>query len=104
MGQTSLLPHCNAQDRWHPVVPPFRLRPLAKISSWKPLPGQLFLSGMDPTDPAGEVSPAMDDRRLALCEEEVGDAARWQPICPNCGGTKFDEEGDCTLCWEPAFW
>jgi uncharacterized Zn finger protein (UPF0148 family) len=21
--------------------------------------------------------------------------------CPNCGGTNFDEDGDCTKCWEP---
>jgi len=23
------------------------------------------------------------------------------PACPNCGGTNFDEDGDCTKCWEP---
>jgi len=23
-------------------------------------------------------------------------------ICPNCGGTEFDTDGDCTSCWEPG--
>ena len=22
--------------------------------------------------------------------------------CPNCGGTEFDEDGDCVECWEPG--
>ena len=25
-----------------------------------------------------------------------------QPVCPNCGGVEFDEDGDCTSCWEPG--
>jgi hypothetical protein len=23
-------------------------------------------------------------------------------VCPNCSGTEFDEDGDCTSCWEPG--
>jgi hypothetical protein len=49
------------------------------------LPGQLFLPGMESMQDSKEVSD--------------GD----QPsTCPNCGGTEFDEDGDCTSCWEPA--
>jgi hypothetical protein len=22
--------------------------------------------------------------------------------CPNCGGTEFDEDGDCAVCFEPG--
>ena len=49
MGQTLLLPGCAAKDRWQPVVPPFRPRPLTRIARWTPLPGQMFLPGMEPS-------------------------------------------------------
>ena len=34
-----------------------------------------------------------EERSLADCP---------QPTCPNCGGVEFDEDGDCTSCWEPG--
>jgi hypothetical protein len=101
MAQTLLLPDCDAQDRWQPAVPPFRPRPLAGVSRRKPLPEQLFLPGIVPTDEGGSVLrlPGEDDQ--ALCQGPSDGVPASKPICPNCGGVEFDEDGDCTACWEP---
>jgi RNase P subunit RPR2 len=34
-------------------------------------------------------------RHASAAKEEV------QIACPNCGWTEFNEDGDCTRCWEP---
>ena len=102
MGQISLFSDDAPKDCWQPAAMPFRLRPLARNARRKPLPGQLYLSGMTPTDDAAEVSAVPGDDDLALREERAGGTLPSQPICPNCGGTKFDADGDCTSCWEPA--
>jgi hypothetical protein len=102
MEQTLLLPDCAAQDRWRSVVSSFRLRPGAKTAKRKPLPAQLFLTGMAPVEDVGGVSLGLDDQDYAVCKSRLNGSAGVQPTCPNCGGTKFDEDGDCTSCWEPA--
>jgi hypothetical protein len=102
MGQRMLLPVCVSQERWQPVVPPFPLRRLARITRWKPLPGQLFLPGMGPTEEDGGGAAAFNDEGLTPDRELATDDVGLQPTCPNCGGAEFDEDGDCTSCWEPA--
>jgi hypothetical protein len=101
MGQTALLSSCAAKDRWRPVLPTFRPRPFARIAKRKPLLGQMFLPGMGPDEPGDALlPPSPTDNRPP--HGELGSVARPEPICPNCGGTEFDEDGDCTSCWEPA--
>jgi hypothetical protein len=62
-----------------------------------PLPGQMLLPGM---------GAAADDETVSHVAEDL--AGRGQDddcrrsICPNCGGAKFDADGDCMSCWEPA--
>ena len=102
MGQTLLLPDCNATDRWQPVVPSFRLRPLTRNARWNPLPGQLILPGMGLADDGGEVLLPTGEDDAALRGEADNAVSSPQPTCPNCGGTEFDEDGDCTSCWEPG--
>jgi hypothetical protein len=99
MDQLLLLPDCAAKDRWQPVVPPFRVRPAIKVRRAKPLPGQLCLPGMEPTEDDGMSLLLSGEDELALCGEAGGGP---QPRCPNCGGMEFDEDGDCTSCWEPG--
>ena len=41
-------------------------------------------------------------RMMQLFAEEPTITVRPQPTCPNCGGGAFDEDGDCTSCWEPG--
>jgi hypothetical protein len=101
MLQTALLPNCAVKDRWQPVVPPFRLRPLVRIAKREPLPRQLCLPGML-TDNSGEDRLPRDDDKAVLCREADGAAVSTQPRCPNCGGSEFDDDGDCTTCWEPG--
>ena len=102
MCQTLLLPGCDAKDRWRPIVSLFRPRLIAGIVRRKPLPGQLSLPGMGLTEGARETALPTDEDDLAPSEEPSGGAAGSQPTCPNCGDTEFDEDGDCTSCWEPA--
>ena len=101
MGQTLLLPGCDAKDRWRPIVPLFRPRLIAGIVRRKPLPGQMLLPGMGGTED-NEKAFHRDDDESALAEEPNGETANPQPTCPNCGAAEFDEDGDCTRCWEPA--
>jgi hypothetical protein len=102
MIQTALLPNCAAEDRRQPVEPVFRPRPLIRIPRRKPSPWQLYLPGMGLSDDSSEVllPPNADD--AALCRGADDATARPQPTCPNCGGRAFDEDGDCTSCWEPG--
>jgi hypothetical protein len=99
MIQTVLLPGAVGADRWQPVVSPYHLRPAIKVRRTKPLPSQMSLPGMGPTEDSGTtlLLPAEDES--ARCGERRGGP---QPTCPNCGGREFDEDGDCTSCWEPG--
>jgi hypothetical protein len=99
MVQTVLLPDAVGADRWQPVVPAFRLRPAIKVRRVKPLLGQMFLPGIGPTEDNGAALLPSDEDELAICGESGGGL---QPTCPNCGGMEFDEDGDCTTCWEPG--
>ena len=65
------------------------------------MPRQLYLPGMGPAVDGGEASPLPDDD-ASICMEPAGATACTQPRCPNCGGTAFDGDGDCTRCWEPG--
>ena len=67
------------------------------------LPDQMLLPGMEP----GE------ETRLVACEsplavEEAGGPDQHPAVqhsgvtCPNYGGVEFDDDGDCTRCWEPG--
>jgi hypothetical protein len=90
MIQTSLLPETTDKKRWQPFLPPYRPQRFPRTMTIKPLPGQLFLPGMEPND---EPRPRIREQAPGIVEPA---------ICPNCGGTEFDEDGDCTSCWEPA--
>jgi hypothetical protein len=102
MGQTWFLEDCPARGRWRPVTPPFRLPPLARIARWKPLPGQLFLPGMGPDEDSGGLSLTFDENICDSDRKRANGAGPAKAMCPNCGGVEFDEDGDCTSCWEPA--
>jgi hypothetical protein len=92
MDQGWLLPKdVSAQTRWRPVVPPFRPRQLAKSVRVTLLPGQLLLFDMD-----SDEADAHGKANGQLTRPVAG------PTCPNCGGREFDEDGDCTTCWEPG--
>jgi hypothetical protein len=62
----------------------------------------MFLPGMVPGDEVGETLSPPDEEDQARCHESSCPVAASQPVCPNCGGTEFDEDGDCTSCWEPG--
>ncbi len=78
-------------DRWRPLVGPYRKPLFARMKPRRSLPGQLFLPGIDEVEKHAA--------RHALKSDEK---ALHEIICPNCGGTDFDEDGDCTGCWEPG--
>lgn len=88
------------QRPWRPVVPLYHPRSLVRIRARKPLPGQRFLPCMG----LGDVEQTLDG--AGPIEADLPEPAAWwhQPavVCPNCGGTTFDEDGDCTTCWEPG--
>ena len=102
MIQTALLPNYAAKYRWQPVVPPFRPRPLARITKRRPLPSQLCLPGMGLSDDSGEDLRPRDGDSAVICREADAATVCAQPSCPNCGGREFDDDGDCTACWEPG--
>ena len=93
--------------RWRPAVSPYRPPGIPRIRSRKSLPGQMVLPGM----PCGEESAAASETvdREAPPTDTVpvepdghADLPRAGPACPNCGSTEFDDDGDCTQCWEPG--
>jgi hypothetical protein len=53
-------------------------------------------------DGSGDVFLPLDEDDAALYNVANDTAAHPQPTCPNCGATEFDEDGDCTSCWEPG--
>jgi hypothetical protein len=84
---------------WKPALVPYRPRPLSPPRPKRALPGQQFLPGMAPrrkTRSAGR--PA----RSQTGSQPAGPAETARVACPNCGGTQFDSDGDCTRCWEPG--
>jgi hypothetical protein len=98
MVQNMLFGIETAKDRWRSVVPPYRPRGLPRITAPKPLPGQLSLPGIEREEELGGNEPVSEvvDQEIDAYEPGISTA------CPNCGGTEFDEDGDCTCCWEPA--
>lgn len=76
--------------RWRPAVVPYRPVAVRPMKHRKSAPGQMLLPGLESAEP--------DSR----AECPVPSAARLEMTCPNCGGTEFDDEGDCTRCWEPG--
>ncbi len=86
---------------WRPVVAPYRPPSLSRIRARKPLPGQLLLPGIEAT--GSRNAGQQDDRGHGtgqLMPEPQGPSRAL--ICPNCGGTRFDDDGDCVACWEPG--
>ena len=95
--------------RWRPAVAPYRPGAgMRRIRRRRPLPGQMSLPGIETSDeppPAPEPSDAASPPVDAPEPPGGGPIADAPPpglVCPNCGGTEFDEDGDCTRCWEPG--
>ena len=47
--------------------------------------------------PGQRLLPGMEDEARSAASGEAG-----LPVCPNCGSTEFDEDGDCAACLEPG--
>jgi hypothetical protein len=47
--------------------------------------------------PGQRLLPGMEDEGQSAASGEAG-----PPVCPNCGSTEFDEDGDCAACLEPG--
>ena len=93
--------------RWRPAVSPFRPRGIPGVRARDSLPGQLTLPGMECGDeppPGGRSgdAPAAPADSLPSSRGTQADRPIPAPACPNCGSTEFDEDGDCTRCWEPG--
>ena len=94
--------------RWRPAVAPFRPGGIRRIRARRPLPGQMSLPGIQSPDEAPPTADRTGDETLPGGAPEVpgggsrAEAARPGLACPNCGGTEFDEDGDCIRCWEPG--
>ncbi len=94
--------------RWRPAVAPFRPGGIRRIRARRPLPGQMSLPGLESADePAPTAEQTGDERRPDAAAEVPGgsssaDAPPPGLVCPHCGGTEFDEDGDCIRCWEPG--
>jgi len=86
--------------RWRPAVAPFRPGGIRGIRARRPLPGQMSLPGLESADEP----PPTAEQTAAEIPSGGSSADAPQPglVCPNCGGTEFDEDGDCTRCWEPG--
>ncbi len=80
----------DSQERpWRPAIAPYRPR-LPGTRAERSSPGQRMLPGIEASD--ADV-PRDVEAQLPKSSEAV---------CPNCGGTTFDQDGDCTACWEPG--
>lgn len=87
---------------WRPVVFPYRPHVAPRARARKPLPGQRYLPGLEPSEPASECSlTTAKDENIAELQERT-DASGTAVRCPNCGSSDFDDDGDCTNCWEPG--
>ena len=74
----------STAQKWRSAVRPFRPKPLQRLKMREYLPGQRLL-------------PGMEDEGQSAASGEAG-----PPVCPNCGSTEFDEDGDCAACPEPG--
>lgn len=83
---------------WRPVAPPYRPRSIAAPRPRRPLSGQMWLPGMEP-EARDLTAKERDDPNSGSAHREPSYLI--PAVCPNCGGTTFDEDGDCTTCWEP---
>ena len=108
MIQARLFQDHADEDRWEPLVPPYRSRQVASMRARKPLTGQKLLPCMDweeasPASGAGSGEGGSAASTLgSYCHETATMAIPSGAVCPNCGGTEFDADGDCTSCWEPG--
>jgi hypothetical protein len=103
MGKTRWELTVAENQPWRSAVPHHRLRPPPKIKLRNPLPGQMLLPGME----AGEEACLLACEAPLPVEEAEGQDQRAAVqhsdlTCPNCGGVEFDDDGDCTGCWEPG--
>jgi hypothetical protein len=104
MIQPRLFPDDADNDRWAPVEPPYRPPRSTGTRPRKPLVGQKRLPGMD----WDEAAPGAEAESRAAGTLDVHGPAiaatvtHGGAICPNCGGTVFDADGDCVGCWEPG--
>ena len=94
--------------RWRPAVVPFRPGGIRRIRARRPLPGQMSLPGIESPDESPPTAERTDDESRPVDTAEIpgggssADASQPGLTCPNCGGTEFDEDGDCIRCWEPG--
>ena len=96
------------ESRWRPAVAPFRPRAALTIRSGRPLPGQMVLPGIEAGEGLPQTDePAGNESHTSYATKVPSGGSRMKaleraPACPNCGATDFDEDGDCTSCWEPS--
>lgn len=92
----------GSKTPWRPVVEPWRPPKVRKIRSRMALPGQQYLPGMGLFDDfAGSASRRREGAAdKSVCKPTVERLCLGMPSCPNCGGTEFNSDGDCTRCWE----
>jgi hypothetical protein len=68
----------------------------------------MTLPGIEWADPSPATAECADDGSHPTDTAETSarppdpDALDTLRTCPNCGGTEFDEDGDCIRCWEPG--
>ena len=108
MIQARLFQDHADEDRWEPVVPPYRSRQVVSMRTRKPLAGQKVLPGMEweeasPASQAGSGEGGSAASTLGSYRQETSPTViLGGAVCPNCGGTEFDADGDCTRCREPG--
>ncbi|MHC4399854.1 MAG: hypothetical protein ACYTG0_09255 [Planctomycetota bacterium] len=94
--------------RWRPAVAPFRTRGLPRSKPRRPLPGQMLLPGIESGEPSHRTTDDSENEPPPVDPVGVSErsppaaAVERGPVCPNCGAAEFDEDGDCTSCWEPG--
>ena len=108
MIQARLFQDHADEDRWEPLVPPYRSRQVVSMRTRKPLAGQKLLPCMEweaaspaPGPGSGEGGPVASTQG-GYCQETAATVISGGAVCPNCGGMEFDADGDCTSCWEPG--
>ena len=108
MIQARLFQDHADEDRWEPLVQPYRSRQVVSMRTRKPLARQKLLPYMDwdgvspaPQPGSGEGGSAASTLGVH-CQGATRAAIPGGAVCPNCGGTEFDTDGDCTSCWDPG--
>lgn len=94
--------------RWRSAVASFRPPGRRRSRTPRPMPEQMMLPGMEveteslqedeAVDRAGQ-GPAKADPHAAVPDPHFSPS---DLVCPNCGATDFDDDGDCVRCWEPG--